>query len=120
MTRIPPRTLDLLRRQSAEARISAIREYLLQQGITHVALVEGDAYGTAESEGKQRLFKTPVADFMLGKGEIGEPMDVTDEYGATEEGVEREKVRLASAFVEAAVRRDRVQSSQHMRQLLEL
>ena len=120
MTRIPPRTLDLLKRQSAEAKISSIREYLLQQGITHVAMVEVHSYGTVEVEGQQRLFKTPVADFMTGKGEIGEPVDVTDEYGATEEGVGREKVRLASAFVEAAVRRDRVQSSQHIRQLLEL
>jgi len=120
MTRIPPRVLDLLRRKSAETAIADIKEHLLQQGIKHLAVVEGHSYGIGGQQDGERLFKTPVADYMTGKGEIGEPVDVTEEYGATQEGVEREKVRLASAYAEAAVRRDRVQSSQHMRQLLEL
>jgi len=120
MTRIPPRVLDLLRRKSAEAAIADIKEHLLQQGITHVALVEGHSYGTVEVNGAQRLFKTSVTDYMMGKGEIGEPVDVTEEYGATNEGVERERVRLASAVAAAAVRRDPVQAAQNMRQLLQL
>lgn len=120
MKRIPPRVLNLLRRKSAETAIADIREHLLQKGITHVALVEGHSYGTVDTDGVQRLFKTPVADFVTGKGEIGEPVDVTDEYGATVEGVERERKRLASAVAEAAVRRDPVLAAQNMRQLLQL
>ena len=120
MTLIPIRTMNLLNRQSVESKIEEIRERLAQKGITYVALVEGHAYGIVEHEGAERLFKTPVAKFVAGKGEIGKPVDVTDEYGATEEEIERERSRLASALAEAAVRRDRVQTSQHMRQLLEL
>lgn len=120
MTRISPRVLHDLTKRSAEVRIDAIRENLRNKGIEHIALVDGNSYGLSQSEGITKLYKTPVSEFMRGKGEIGESVDVTEEHGATEEAQSREMQRMASAYVEAAVRRDRVQSSQIMRQLLEL
>ena len=120
MTRIPPRVLQDLAKRSAEVRIDEIREYLRNKGIEHIALVDGNSYGLLESKDGARLYRTPVSEFMRGKGEIGESVDVTEEHGATEDAQTREMQRLASAYVEAAVRRDRVQSSQFMRQLLEL
>lgn len=118
MTRISPKALNLIKRDSVEAKLSSIYEHVRNKGMEPVAVAEGHVYGLVVSEDAERIFKADVSAFFVGKGDIGEFEDVTEEYGLQEKEIERRVRRITRSTVEAVLSRDRAVASQHLRELL--
>lgn len=119
MARISQRILNNLRDRSEESCLSAVHERMTNKGLTPVAVKDGHAYGIVENEEGQRLFRFAVGDFFAGKGEMGEFEDVTEEYGVRNAESSRDRERVAVAYAEAVISRDRVEASQRLRELVQ-
>lgn len=92
---------------------------MTNKGLTPIAVKDGYAYGIVENEEGQRLFKFDVSAFFEGKGDMGEFEDVTEEYGVRDAESKRDRERVAVAYAEAVVSRDRVEASQRLRELVQ-
>lgn len=120
MARISQRILDNLKTGCVESRLSEIHERMRNRGLSPLAVKDGYAYGMVQEEGGQKLFRMSVAEFFKGSGEMGDFEDVTEEYGTKDTEYERDRKRVAGAYVEAVINRDRVESAQRLRELVEI
>jgi hypothetical protein len=118
MARISPRILELITRDSVEAKLSSIHEHVRNKGMEPVAVTGGHVYGLVKNDEGERIFRASVEDFFRGKGEVGEFEDVTEEYSLQESEAERDRKRTATAVVESVLNRDRVGAAQKVRELL--
>lgn len=119
MTRISPKILDLIMRDSVEVKLSSIHEHVRNKGMEPVAVTGGHVYGLVKNDEGERIFRASVGDFFAGKGDIGEFEDVTEEYRLQESEAQRDKKRTATAVVELVLSRDRVGAAQRVRELLQ-
>lgn len=107
---VPGKVLKYLRRESVENVVQGVREQVTNKGMTFVSLIEKKVYATTQ-DGK--LVSTDLAE-----GRIGDFVDMAEDFGVREADVERDKARIANAYVEAVIGRDRVAAAQHIRDLL--
>jgi hypothetical protein len=77
---------------------------------------DGFAYGIVNEEKGQRLFRMAVK----MDGTMGDFEDVTEEYGTKDAEYERDRKRVAGAYVEAVISRDRVEAAQRLRELVQI
>jgi len=117
MARISQKILDNLKADCVESRLAEIHERMRNRGLTPVAVKDGYAYGIVDEEKGQRLFKMSVE---LSEGTMGDFEDVTEEYGVKHAEHERDRKRVAGAYVEAVVSRDRVEAAQRLRELVHI
>lgn len=108
--KVPVKVLGFLRRESVENAVRQAREQVTNKGMTFVSLIEKKVFATTQ-DGK--IVSTDLVD-----GKIGDFVDMAEDFGVRETDVERDKVRIANAYVEAVIGRDRVAAAQHIRDLL--
>ena len=68
---------------------------------------------------KSREIMRKTIAFFEGKGDMGEFEDVTEEYGVMDAESKRDRERVAVAYAEAVISRDRVEASQRLRELVQ-
>jgi hypothetical protein len=108
--KVPNHVIDFLRRQSVEITVQSVREHVNRQGKTFVSLIEHQVYAVT-TEGV--LVRADVKE-----GQIGDFVDVTEEFGLREGDVQRDCQRIAGTYVEAVMSRNPVEAAQCMRELL--
>lgn len=99
-----------------ESRLAEIHQHMRNRGLIPVAVKDSFAYGIVHEEKGEKLFRVAVQ----MDGTMGDFEDVTEEYGTKDTEYERDRRRVAGAYVEAVVSRDRVESAQRLRELVRI
>ena len=110
MSKVPAQVIDFLRRQSVENVVQKAREHVTNKGMAFVSLIENKVYAVTTDGALVRV--------DIQEGTFGDFVDVTDEFGVRESDVQRDKNRIAGAYVEAVISRDQVEAAQRFRELL--